>query len=159
MALGEREREVLQTLYYYACDCRVRVLRNSGLERNYRSFISLLSHLGSRRRSVTGVTLSGIPPALVTLDPVRSYQMFPRGLRSERSPERAGSTPVDPCRPSSLPLAGCACPPSAVSSRLSSPRSSLPRPSSRRADTALAKNWDSANSRGEAVGYSRVHDF
>ena len=116
MALGGREQEVLQALYFYACHCYVRVLAR-GLRARTELPLFYFSSFppGSRRRSVTGVTLSGIPPALVTLDPVTVVPMFPRGLRSERSPERAGSTPVDPCRPSSsLPLAGCACPPSAV---------------------------------------------
>ena len=71
MALGEREQEVLQTLYYYACDCHVRVLAR-GLRARTEPPLFYFSSFppGSRRRSVTGVTLSGIPPALVTLDPV-----------------------------------------------------------------------------------------
>ena len=71
MALGEREQEVLQTLYYYACDCHVRVLAR-GLRARTELPLFYFSSFppGSRRRSVTGVTLSGIPPAVVTLDPV-----------------------------------------------------------------------------------------
>ena len=114
---------------------------------------------GSHKRSVTGVTLSGIPPALVTLDPVTVVPDVPTRLSLRAL---SGGGREHPGR--SMPSLLLAVPAprrrsSAVSSRLSSPRSSLPRPSSRRADTALTKTWNSASSRGEAVGYSRVHDF
>ena len=162
MASGEREKGVLQTLYYYACDCHVRVLARGLRARTELPLFYFSSYSpGSRRRSVTGVTLSGIPPALVTLDsltvmPTRAFA--PSALRrGPGAPWSIHAVPPPRCRLLAVPAPRRRSSP--VSSRLSSPRSSLPRPSSRRADTALAKTLNSASSRGEAVAYSWVHDF
>ena len=124
MALGEREREVLQTLYYYACDRRVRVLARELRARTELPLFYFSSFPpGSRRRSVTGVTRSGIPPALVTIPGVPPALMTLAGIPpalvtfdpvtvlptrgvAPSTPEGAGRAPVDlRCLFSLMPLA------------------------------------------------------
>ena len=100
MALGEREQEVLQTLYYYACNCHVRVLARGLRARTELLYFSSFPP-GSRRRSVTGVTLSGIPPALVTLDPDVPTRPSLRALSGE------GREHPGPSMPSLLLAAAC----------------------------------------------------